>query len=395
MYIHCLNLSDDDSTIGEVLLCSYLSNLMPFTSEPVWLQVVGPPASHKTESLRPFMDLPYTVAVSSMTPNSLLSGHRDKDDNDPSLILRLDGKNLIIKDMTTVYSMDRTSREKIFGDMRDAFDGMCSKASGVSGLTQYRARFGVQFAVTEIIDSSSDKMQQLGERFLTYRTFRYPPTHDQSIEYVKHVMRVSRSKTSWQELLRSTVAEQIEVIRKHVLNSPPPECPDEYYQKIAEMAHCLSMFRTSPINNTPVSGEMASRVSQQLYNEGSTRCASDLRRIWNEEDLSMCRRIALDTLPSQRRRVLQTLYRSADSTPLPYTSKQLARNARSTESEIRSLMLQYMNTNLVRPVAGYADREIRYELDPKIREILKRTQLFDSGPHLPGQWITNKFKPKG
>jgi hypothetical protein len=390
-YIQSLNLATDDATIGEVLTCGYLSNIVSFTKEPVWLQIVGPPASHKTESLRPLIDYPDTIAVSSLTMNSLISGHRDADGNDPSLILKLNNKNLIIKDMTTVHTMDRVSRDKIFGDFRDAFDGFCSKASGMSGLTTYKARFGVLFAITEVIDAYSNQLQQLGERFLAYRTFRYQPSHQQACEYLKHVLRVAPFKHEWQGSLRSAVAEGFDEIKQLAIHHGQPQIPEPILDKLIAIAHMLTYFRTSPVNGTPVSGEMASRAVQQLMNIGSIRCVADRRDTWNEEDLSLCRRLVLDTLPATRRRLIQILYRSKGRPPIPLSVESIAEACRCPIADLEALFLQYINTNLLEAHL-YNRTLIRYTLHPEIRRLLEYTGLFDPGPHLPGMWIKDKFR---
>jgi len=393
-YVTLLSLEPDDGVIGEVLTCAYLSNVVAFTHEPVWLQVVGPPSSHKTESLRPLMSYLDSISVSSMTANSLISGHRDKDDNDPSLILRLDGKNLIIKDMTTIHSLDSAARDKIFGDLRDAFDGTCSKASGVSGLSKYNARFGVIFAITEVIDAYSDQMQQLGERFLTFRTFRYPLSHTDSAAYIRHVLRVSPNKPQWQADLRAVVAEQFDTIKALCLQGGQPTIPPNILTTLTQLSHILSQLRTSSIKGTPVTGEIGLRISQQLMNLGSVRCVSSNRSVWDDSDLDLCRRIVIDTIPAQRRRIIQVLYHSATNIPHPQPATILARDSRTPLHEMKAILSQYVHTNVVKALWEGRSKTIKYTLHPEFRQMIQTSGLFDVGIHLPSIWSQNKYPPQ-
>lgn len=386
VYNTCLNLSEDDQYIADVLTSAYLSNVVSQVSEPVWMQVIGPPSSHKTESLRPLLTYGDSIPLSSITVNGLVSGHRDKDGNDPSLILHLNGKNLIIKDMTTLHTMPRSDRDKIFGDLRDAFDGSCSKASGTAGFTNYKARFGVLCAVTEVVDAFQKESQQLGERFLSFRTFRYLPTHRDACTYLRHVLSAAHDKAVWRLRLVQTVIDCFGSIKQRYALYGPPSMSDEIRAQLIAMAHLLTQFRTSPVNNTPITGEMASRVVQQLVNLGDIHACSDNRSEWNDDDLSLIRRIVVDTLPVQRRRLITVLYHNRDICPPAMGVDQLARMSRMTQSEVMDLMAQYTHTSLV-DIQVLGDQTYRYSLTRETREMLREVRLFDPGKHLPGLWI--------
>src|SRR5947207_2882958 len=90
--------------------------------EPVWFYIVGPPSSGKTEPLRAFKDLPSVFFLSSMSPNSLVSGFTTKEE-DTDLLPKLNGKTLLIKDFTVTLQMTASSRDALLGVLRDAYDG--------------------------------------------------------------------------------------------------------------------------------------------------------------------------------------------------------------------------------------------------------------------------------
>ena len=69
-------------------------------------------------------------------------------DNDPSLIPKLDGKVLVIKDFTVILKERHEIASAILSQLRDAFDGSIRKAFGTGKDKKYNAKFGVIAAVT-------------------------------------------------------------------------------------------------------------------------------------------------------------------------------------------------------------------------------------------------------
>ncbi len=82
----------------------------------------------------------------------------------------VDGKNLIVKDFTTVLSLNNDTRREIFSILRDVFDGNYSKSFGSeAGVVSYDSRFGLIGATTPAIDRFYTVDSDLGERFLKLR----------------------------------------------------------------------------------------------------------------------------------------------------------------------------------------------------------------------------------
>ena len=140
---------------------------------PLWCQVVGPPGSGKTEHLMLLSDWTKAKFVSRLTKNSLISGFRpDGDlDNDPSFINELNDRLLVIKDFTCILQGPKEERDAIVGQLRDIFDGKCSKVFGNIGFKEYTSRFNILLAVTNVIDGFYSVNSQLGERFITRREY--------------------------------------------------------------------------------------------------------------------------------------------------------------------------------------------------------------------------------
>ncbi|MCH6574633.1 MAG: DUF2877 domain-containing protein [Bacteroidetes bacterium] len=89
---------------------------------------------------------------------------------DPSLIPKLNGKVLVIKDFTTILGMHQGSKEEIFSQLRDVYDGSFDKQYGNGIRMIYKSKFGILAGVTPAIDGQASLHASMGERFLKFRT---------------------------------------------------------------------------------------------------------------------------------------------------------------------------------------------------------------------------------
>ena len=68
--------------------------------------------------------------------------------SDPSFLPQLDGKVLIIKDLSPLLSLRHEARNIIIVQLRDAYDGSSAQGYGNLGLVSYRAKFSLLGAST-------------------------------------------------------------------------------------------------------------------------------------------------------------------------------------------------------------------------------------------------------
>jgi hypothetical protein len=379
-YRRILQLSGDDAILPDFLMSVYISNVHPRLTEPVWAQLIAPPGSCKTESLRPFVGDVSCVFVSSLTENALLSGYSDEEGNDPSLIPQLNGKVLVWKDLTTLINDNPVKVTKIMGDLRDAFDGFCAKPSGRTGLRSYISRFGVIAAVTPAIDVFSESNQQLGERFVSLRLCRYPAGHSEKVDWLINLSDRCATKEAWRTELRQIVQRQLAVIRRTATETAVPEISPRDERTLAQIAHLASQFRTTPVNGSPTDAESGSRLLQQLRNLVVARAVCDSRTRVNESDLILARRVALDTLTTTRRRILMVLYNRKEGAPFHDTAG-LASVTRTPPSVVAAIISQYLYNEVVDEIKG--EKDSRYRLSADIIKLTSECGLFSIGPHLP------------
>ena len=137
--------------------------------DPVWLFIVAPPGSAKTEILSALAQVSGCVIGGELTPRALVSGWTMQTGGDPSLLPKLDGKVWIIKDFTPILDMHPNTRDEIFSILRDAYDGRVDKFFGTGLHRTYKSRFGILAGTTPVVERSAMFQRALGERFIKFR----------------------------------------------------------------------------------------------------------------------------------------------------------------------------------------------------------------------------------
>lgn len=134
--------------------------------DPVWVMLVGPAGSCKSEILMSLSGLEQVIAVSSLSPKGLVSGFLTRDGHDPSLLARMNNKVMVVKDWTEILGLHSQAQEEIYSVMRGAYDGTVERLFGNGVERKYITHFTALAGCTPAIYAS--KQASLGERFLKY-----------------------------------------------------------------------------------------------------------------------------------------------------------------------------------------------------------------------------------
>lgn len=156
----------ENNYIIDITYATIISNRLD--GDPVWIYLVGPSGCGKSEVIMSLDDYKFTEATSSLTAASLISGKRNENGVDTSLIPMLDGKIFTIKDFTTILNLNQTTFIEIVGILRDAYDGQCAKHFGMGFKKEYKSKFGIIAGVTHAIELYNQGLTALGERFLKF-----------------------------------------------------------------------------------------------------------------------------------------------------------------------------------------------------------------------------------
>jgi hypothetical protein len=154
--------------IYDVCFGAVFANRIP--GDPVWLYVCAPPGGFKTVPLLAMTGGKHIEIHESVTAPALISG-QNQGAVDPSLIPKLNGKVLIVKDWTIILGLPEHERKEIESILRGAFDGVCGRTFGNGIRRDIKSTFGIIAATTPVIEQYFEETSATGERFLTWRNW--------------------------------------------------------------------------------------------------------------------------------------------------------------------------------------------------------------------------------
>jgi hypothetical protein len=310
----------------DFVMASYLTGFLPGAVEKAWGDLCGPPSIGKTEILRALEDgQNRTVMVDTLTENAFSSAMRNPDepDRDFSLLYQLsDGREprgpkvLVIKEFSTFLNMRREKSDKIFADLRSAYDGDYTTAAGNIGLdTKTDLNFGLITACTEKLDEFRRTNQTLGERTLVCRIGRHTRGYAARQAIADHVIRGNR-------LVKAALRAKIKVTVKRAINDAVERIRKKEYKvtqeeqfilKVGRLAALATSVRTGPLSERSYASlsEGPGRFVGQLTSWGDCRVIFDGRTAWTDDDYHLVRRIAQDTMPPENLRALAALWRGS------------------------------------------------------------------------------------
>ena len=174
-------------------------------------------------------------------------------------------------------------------------------------MVSYKAKFGIIAGVTPIIDKYYGIEQQLGERFLKVRIRNYNSDH---IIY-KAFSNIGKEKKMREDLHSS--------MSSLLLKTPPIsiekiEYEGEIQHQLVSLAGLLATLRSGVSRNAfdktidfIPEVEIGTRIVKQLSKLGLGLAYLNGRTKVNEKDYQIVKRIALDTLPSKKKAIIDAL----------------------------------------------------------------------------------------
>jgi hypothetical protein len=350
----------------DVLMATAIAIYLP--GDPLWLYYVGPPGATKTEPLRALSG-PRVMSLSSLTPQTLISGYKG-DPTKVDLLPKLDGKLLIIKDFTSILSKKPDDAAAIFADLREAYDGYLEKSYGSGvGTKGYSAKFGLIAAVTPAIDRFRTVHSLLGERFLRI---------DLRTDAQATIQRASELEGQEKEMraeLQNLISGYLHAAGEWM--DPDVLVEQRFLDQLRALAHVTATLRTE------VDRDRQRVVLYQPVPEVGTRLVKQLQKLakalanWRErlvvtaEDYVTVRRVALDCVRSQRRRVVGVLQSAEGADILTADVGSLAGIPSDTLREICEDLWQL---GVVKR-SGEQHTGWRWSLDDKFREVMERAAV--------------------
>jgi hypothetical protein len=294
---------DDDPGLLRIVVSAIVANRLE--GNPVWLMLIGSAGCGKSEMLMSIGDADNTYTISSLTPYALMSGYGNSEEN--SLINKLNGKLLIIKDLSATTEINSDDRGLLFSFLRDAYDGQVARATG-RGEVRFEGKFGILAAGTLAIESGRKMEALLGERFLYVRPrFKGEKIMEMSI---KHATR----KEEMRKALKGYAKKFLDNFK------PPPKrtlpqividtCRESARILVQTRSVILRDWRSKDIEFPAEVQEIPSRVYEQFL-----LLALAMRSLGTDTDMIIkyIKRVLLDSIPYVRMRALEALSEGAKS----------------------------------------------------------------------------------
>jgi len=261
----------EDQGMSAMAVASIISTRLKI-SDPIWLILIGPSSSGKSQILRPLAltDEKFIHRVDDLTENTLLSGApTKKGEKDKSFLNNKIGKLgiMVMSDLTVLFSKGSEARNAILSQFRMLYDGEMVKYIGTATEPiKWKGSVGVIAGSTPSIYSHFEEVADMGERFIYYRMKSYD---------IEKATRLSLDRTIYGKELDNILAGMYEeYIRDVVMSMEDVEIPpisEEVHERVLQIAMFASLLRTpvhydkfsKAIDRVPVS-EMPMRVALQL-----------------------------------------------------------------------------------------------------------------------------------
>jgi hypothetical protein len=286
------------------------------SGDPVWLLIIAPPSSGKTEIIVALSDLPDVTVVGRFTEAGLLSGTpaKDRASDASGGLLRLVGDSgiLICKDFGAILTMKHETRNLILQALRDVFDGRYDRDVGADGHRKlnWKGHCGFIGGTTEAIDSHHAVIAALGDRYISLRLQLPEDAETQADAAIKD--------SGVEEQMRLELGEAVAGFLGH-LDSLLPTIDDHERSRITKLAalvvRCRSIVERDNYNreivNVPRS-EQPARIAKQL-----AKTYAGLLHIGRDPDAAwrLVVRVGIDSMPAGRRQVLDYLATQEHSQP--------------------------------------------------------------------------------
>ena len=300
-----------DTSLLRVVLASWVANRLE--GVPVWLMVVGPPSSGKTEILQALAPLPQTFMVGSLSGEAALlsaTPRQTRASDATGGLLRQIGQRgtLILKDFTSILEMHREKRAEVFKSLREIYDGHWNRPVGSEGgrTIGWEGHCGLLAGVTPAIEHYHSISSSMGERWMYYRLIP-PPRGLQA----RLILAQRGKKKIMQAELREAVTEYVGKLDL--------SCPVDVTQAVGEYITRLGDWVTN--TRSSVHRNARGELDSITQPEAPARLTLLLLQVYhslvlmgtNKPHLTV-RRLALDCIPEIRMEALLGISRTPQNT---------------------------------------------------------------------------------
>lgn len=289
----------------DIVAATLLANRLP--GKAVWLAIVGPPATGKTEIVQALSGCLNVHPLGRITPATFVSGFKtSKTSSEHHGILSqmTDGQPhmIVVKDFSTVLQKRQEVRGEILSGLRDLYDGEIDAFYGNKLSIAWRGKVGMIVCSTGQYDKEIKALSTFGDRFLVFRPLegKRKPLAERAARNAGQIdkMRIDLEKAY-------SLLDKIKIPRKEIWVSL------EARNMIASLSDFVTRARS------PISRDWRTREVDELPElEGTARVAVQLNQLARgvvlyherdkveESDVEMLESLVFSTIPFARSLVL-------------------------------------------------------------------------------------------
>jgi hypothetical protein len=308
----------DDYDLGalNVVMCAAAAEKL--SGDPPWVLVVGGSGAAKTETVAPLTGAG-AVCVSTITGEAaLLSGTPAKSRAKHAtggLLRKIGGSGLlVVKDFTSILSMNRDTRAMVLAALREIYDGHWTRNVGTDGgfTLTWHGRLVVIGAVTTAWDAAHQVVSTMGDRFVLVRL----RTADHRRAAGRQAMANVGDEVQMRSRLAEVTGKLLAGAAAYISAEPEPELTEQEMGQLLGLADLVTRART-PVerdyqgNPAFAHGlEMPTRFAKQLVQIARGGLLLGLGR---DTAMNVAARCCHDTMPPLRRVVLADVAANPDS----------------------------------------------------------------------------------
>jgi hypothetical protein len=277
------------------------------TGDPLWLLLVSGSGSAKTETAQSLWGAGALVTSTITSEGALLSGTpvRERTKQATGGLLRRIGPSgvVVIKDVTSILSMDRNTRAGVLAALREVHDGRWERNIGTNGgvTLLWEGRIAIVGAVTTAWDRAHDVVAAMGDRFVVLRMDSNAGRQSAGYRAIANTGREIEMRAELADVVGRVVRQVVP--RKH----DQPVTADEL-ERILAAADLVTIVRTAVDYDyrgdviDAHAPEMPTRFAKQLSQVIRGAVAVGLTR---PEALRLAIRCARDSMPPLRLAILE------------------------------------------------------------------------------------------
>ena len=252
----------EDTKRIDIVLATALSQKLP--GIPIWLILVGASGDMKSVQLNSIRT-ENTMVMHNLTSKTLVNGYKNKIKY-PDLAPELDNKIVIIPDMAQILKLPPAEKGELWGQLRDLYDGLAGKMSGMGSRAQYEnIKVTLIAGSTPAIDGQILVHQDLGTRELIYRT--------KGSKLKKSVMKMCFDNEELEEMIGKELREktsdflrEVYIVRDFI--------NEDIINKLMDISTYITYMRAN------AEFDYSNDLRNDVYPEEPTRIAKQMKRLF-------------------------------------------------------------------------------------------------------------------